>query len=186
MDCVIIGPSDRNQLKKIKDYRKFIKQYGNFLAKSFDNVIVTPDEGVYTDVALEFGKIKGKKPIAYYPDKDTFYGYEHLKKNFHQYEVKEIDGDWYKLNADLTKQALVIICLGFTPGSLIELSFIKYHQKYGGYKFPKLKKIHLFIDKRTIDTKLPKSFEKQINNIFYYSSLKKLKQLLEQRRDFLE
>jgi len=43
---------------------------------------VTPDDGVYTDIAIEFGKIKNKKPIAFYPNKDIFYGYEHLKPNF--------------------------------------------------------------------------------------------------------
>jgi len=53
---------------------------------------VTPDDGVYTDIAIEFGKIKNKKPIAFYPNKDIFYGYEHLKPNFKNYEIKPIDG----------------------------------------------------------------------------------------------
>jgi hypothetical protein len=186
MDCVLIGVSDRKQLRKIKDYEKFVSDYGQFLAKHFENVIVTPDDGVYTDIALEFGRIKGKKPIAYYPDKDTFYGYEHLKKNFHQYEVREINGDWYKLNADLTKQARVVICLGFSPGVLIELSFIKYHQKYGKFRDPRLKNIHLLIDRRTIDWRLPRSFDEQIENIFYYSSLRSLEKILNERREYIE
>jgi len=99
------------------------------LASLFGNVIVAPDDGVYTDIALEFGKLKGKKPIAYYPDKDTYYGIEHIRHNFPKYELRPINGDWYKLNADLTKQALTVICLGFSPGVLIEGAFIKYHQK---------------------------------------------------------
>jgi len=109
MDAVLIGVSDRSSLWRHgklneKDYEKFVKDYASFLSKHFENVIVTPDDGVYTDIALEFGKLKNKKPIAYYPDKDNYYGIEHIKKNFEKYELKPIDGDWYKLNADLTKQ----------------------------------------------------------------------------------
>ncbi|MDI6737806.1 MAG: hypothetical protein QME12_04800 [Nanoarchaeota archaeon] len=191
MDALIIGVSDRSILWrhgkiKEKDYPKLVSSYANLLASFFDNVIVTPDDGVYTDIALEFGKLKGKKPVGYYPDKDTFYGIEHIRQNFQNYEIRAIDGDWYKLNADLTKQALAVICIGFSPGVLIEGAFIKYHQKYGGFKNPKLKNIHWFIDERCIDKKLPKSFEEQIANIFYYKNLKQLKELIEKRKQLLE
>ncbi|HII16177.1 MAG TPA: hypothetical protein HA362_07770 [Nanoarchaeota archaeon] len=191
MDAVIIGVSDRSSLwrhGKIKEraYPKLVSSYAKLLASFFDNVIVTPDDGVYTDIALEFGKLKGKKPIAYYPDKDIYYGIEHIRQNFPKYELRPIDGDWYKLNADLTKQALAVICIGFSPGVLIEGAFIKYHQKYGGFKNPKLKNIHWFIDERCIDRKLPKSFEEQISNLFYYKNLKQLKELIEKRKEALE
>jgi len=189
MDAVIIGVSNRSSLwrhGKIaqEDYESFVKDYATFLSKKFDNLIVTPDDGVYTDIALEFGKVKGKKPIAYYPDKDTFYGIEHIKDNFPKYDLRPINGDWYTLNADLTKKALVVICLGFTPGVLIEGAFIKYHQKYGVFKDSKLKKIHWLIDKRCIDQKLPKSFEEEISNIFYYKDLNQLEKLLEERKEY--
>jgi len=191
MKAVIIGPSDRSVLwryGKIKqeDYEKFIKEYAKFLAEKFDDVIITPDDGVYTDVADEFSKIKGKKNLAFYPDKDTFYGIEHIKNNFSKYNTQPINGDWYKLGAELTKQSPVVICLGFSPGVLIEGSYIKYHQKYGGFKDPKLKNIHWFIDKRCIKRKLPENFEEEISNIFYYSSLKQLKGLLKKYKELLE
>jgi hypothetical protein len=190
MNCVIIGVSDRSLLwrdGKIKEdkYQKFVEKYSKFLKKNFDNVIVTPDDGVYTDIALRFGELKKKKPIAYYPDKDDYYGIEHIKDNFDKYELKQIDGDWYKLNADLTKQALCIISLGFSPGVLIEGAFIKYHQKYGKHKNLKLENIHWFIDKRTIKQKLPKSFEEQIKNIYYYKNLKELQKLITDKKEIL-
>ena len=190
MDCVLLGVSDVSALwrfgavKEI-DYPKLISDYAKFLSSHFDNVIITPDEGVYSDIALAFGKLKGKKPIAYYPDKDTFYGISHIEKNFPNYDLRPIGGDWYKLNADLTKQALVVISLGFSPGVLIEGSFIKYHQKYGALKDPKLKNIHWFIDLRCIGQKLPKTFEEQIKNIFYYSSLAELEKFLKEKRHLL-
>ncbi|MDD4983287.1 MAG: hypothetical protein PHH82_00410 [Candidatus ainarchaeum sp.] len=183
MNAVIIGASDRSILwkeGKIKeeDYSQFISDYANLLSKHFDNLIVTPDDGIYSDIALEFGKIKNKKPIGYYPDKDANFGIKHIEQNFSKYDLRPIDGDWYKLGADLTKQAPIVICVGFTPGSLIEIAYLKYHQKYGAYKDPALKNIHLFIDKRSIGQKLPPSFHEQINNIFYFSSFSDLEKLI--------
>lgn len=191
MEAVIIGVSDRSSLwrhGKIQqqDYETLVKEYAAFLSKRFDNVIVTPDDGVYTDIAQEFGRLKGKKPIAYYPDKDKFYGIEHIQNNFPKYDLRPIKGDWYTLNADLTKMALVVITLGFSPGVLIEGGFIKYHQKYGSRTNPRLKNIHWLIDERCIEQKLPASFHEQIKNLFYYSSLEELSELLEKRKKLLE
>ena len=191
MKAVLIGVSDRSSLWrhgsiKEEDYVSFVKEYAKFLKDNFDNVIVTPDDGVYTDIAIEFGKLKGKKPIAFYPDKDTFYGFEHLKSNFSNYDLKPINGDWYKLNADLTKQSLTIICLGFSPGVLIGGSFIKYHQKYGGKKDSSLKNIFWLIDERCIEQRLPKIFEEQINNIHYYSDFNELKKLILKQREVID
>ena len=183
MEAVLIGVCDRSSLWrhgniKQEKYQDFVKEYARFLNEHFENVIVTPDDGVYTDIALEFGKIKGKKPMAFYPDKDTYYGYEHLKTNFPKYDLRPIDGDWYKLNAELTKQSTIVISLGFSPGVLIEGSFIKYHQKYGGYKDSNLRNIRWLIDERCIEQRLPKTFEEQIKNIHYYSNLEELKGLI--------
>src|SRR3989344_5404027 len=78
----------------------------------------------------------------------------------------------------LTKQAIITICLGFSPGVLIELAFIKYHQQYGGRKDQSLKDIHCFIDERCIKDRLPETFHEQIKNVFYYKSLNELKERL--------
>ena len=187
MEAVLIGVSDRSSLcrhGKLKqaDYDAFVKEYACFLAEKFDNIIVTPDDGVYTDIAAEFGKLTGRKPIAYYPDKDKLYGIKHIEKNFPNYELRPIKGDWYKLNAELTKQAPIVICLGFSPGTMIELAFIKYHQKYGSAKDNRLKNICLLIDERCISQRLPPSFEEQINNISYYTSLTELAKLIKEKK----
>ncbi|MFA5931147.1 MAG: hypothetical protein WC821_02450 [archaeon] len=190
MDCVLIGVSDKSLLwrfgkLKEKEYSFFVKDYAKFLALHFDNVIVTPDEGVYSEIALEFGKLKGKKPIAFYPDNDKIYGIKHIEKNFPKFDLRPIEGDWYKLNAELTKKALCVISIGFSPGVLIEEAYIKYHQSFGSKLNPKLKNIHLFIDERCIDARLPKSFEEQISNVFYFNSLLELEKLLTKRKKFI-
>lgn len=187
MDVVIIGPSDRSLLWREGTvteaaYELFVEEYATLLAKCAENVIVTPDDGVYADIALVFGQKKGKKAIAYYPDKDTYYGIDHIKGNFEKYDIRGIDGDWYTLNAELTKQAPVVICVGFSPGALIELSFIKYHQKYGGYKDAKLKDIHLFVDRRCVKGELPLSFSEQIQNLQYFSDFDELERLIQETK----
>ena len=118
MDVVLIGVSDHSLLWKYgkikkEEYKDFVLNYAKFLAERFDNVIVVPDEGVYFDIAIEFGKIKNKKPIGLYPDKDEIYGFEHIKKNFKYFDVKGINGDWYKLNAEISKQSPLRSCFGF-------------------------------------------------------------------------
>ena len=65
-----------------------------------------------------------------------------------------------KLNAELTKQSLTIICIGFSLGTLIEGSYIKDHQKYGKYKNPNLKNIHWLIDGRCMN----KNYQKFLKN----------------------
>ncbi|MBD3319397.1 hypothetical protein GF342_05830 [Candidatus Woesearchaeota archaeon] len=77
----------------------------------------------------------------------------------------------------------MVVCVGFSPGVLIELSFIKYHQKYGGYKDPSLRNIHCFIDERCIDQRLPATFEEQITGLAYYKNLEELATLINQHPD---
>ncbi len=191
MQCTIIGVSDSSVLwrfGKIKesDYKKFVQEYAEFLSKHFTDVIITPSDGVYSDIGVEFGKISKKKPLAYYPDKDAFYGLKYFGKNLSQFDLKPIGGDVYTLDGSFITLSNCVICLGITPGVMIEISFMKYHQKYGSLKDPKLKNIHLFIDERCIEAKLPKIFHEQIENIYYYKSLAELEKLIYARRQYLE
>lgn len=174
MEAVIIGVSDRSLLAlKGEEVKELIKEYAHFLNNHNLTPIITPNDGIYTDIADEYQKISDKKAIAYFPDKDTTYGYDHLKESMKKYDSKPIHGDWYKLNAELTLQADVTLCLGFSPGTLIELSYMKYHQKFLN------KKSFLFIDARCSKEKLPESFHEQINNTYYFNSINELEILFE-------
>jgi hypothetical protein len=126
LKAVLIGVSNP-KLLGIKNYSKFVKDYASFLSKHFENLIITPSKGVVYDIAKKFSKIKNKKVIAYYPDKDKKYGIEHIKKYIKEFDSKPINGDWYTLDAELVSKSNIVICLGFSPGSLIEIGFIKYH-----------------------------------------------------------
>lgn len=175
---VVIGTSDRSSLWRHgtleeDGYDQFVTSYAELLSEHFDTVIGTPSDGVYTDVALAFAARTGRKTLAYYPDKDTFYGYEMLKPNFAKFDTRPIGGDWYRLDAEITKQAAVVLCLGFSPGALIELCFLKYHQQYAQ------RKITLLIDERCIDRRLPEGVHEGIESIHYFSSFDELRALIE-------
>ena len=56
METVIIGVSDRSALWrhgsiKEEEYNKLVGDYAEFLSKRVSNLIVAPDDGVYTDIA---------------------------------------------------------------------------------------------------------------------------------------
>jgi len=191
MQCTIIGASDSSVLWRFgkikeKDYPKFVSDYALFLSKHFSDVVITPSDGVYADIGVEFGKITKKKPLAYYPDGDAFYSLKYFGKNLSQFDLKPIGGDVYKLDGSFVAISNCVICLGLTPGGMIEISFMKYHQNYGALKDPKLKNIHLFIDERCIESRLPKVFHEQIANIYYYNSLDELEKLIYAHRVDLE
>lgn len=106
MKCAILGPSDFSKIWRFgkikeKDLPKFIDDYGKFLSQRFDQVFITPDDRIYLDIAKKWGEYKGKKAIRFYPDKDTFYGFENLKKNFKDVEARPNNSDWFKLTADI-------------------------------------------------------------------------------------
>lgn len=183
MDCVIIGPSDRSVLWRHgklsgEEYEGFVNGYGRFLSQRIRNVIVTPDDGVYTDVAQSFGRLAGRRPVAFYPDDDTQYGIAHIEPNLALYEARAIGGDWYTLDAEITRKAPLVICLGFAPGSMIELSFIQYHQRFAARKDSKLANITLAIDERTIEQRLPRSFHEKIAHIHYFSTEAELERII--------
>ena len=85
----------------------------------------------------------------------------------------------------IIQKSLCVICVGFSPGVLIEIAYIKYHQKWGALIDPSLKKIHLFIDSRCIKGKLPNYLSEQIHNIFYFKNLKELGVLLSKKKKLL-
>jgi len=80
---------------------------------------------------------------------------------------KEINcGTWRNQPEKLDEESDILICLGFSPGSLIEISYTKWF---------KVKKIYII--KEFISQKLPKEINKKLN--ISYLSLKELKKRLE-------
>lgn len=169
MDVVIVGPSDRSilwrhgQLEEAA-YKEFVNGVAGVLAKHVDRVIITLDIGVYRDVAERFHQHMGRAVIAYRPAEDAFGTEEQHDKRF---EMRTM-ADWYQLNAELVLAGDLVLCLGFSPGSLIEIAYLKYHAKYRNE--PR----KLLIDSRCIPAQLPSLEELQP---IYYDSDEELGRL---------
>jgi hypothetical protein len=175
MRCVLLGPSDISKIArfgKIKDTQSYIKEMGKLLARYIEELIITPDYGIYLEIAKAYKKAGGKKLIGMFPEDERF-GTKQLKENFKFCdETRSIKGDWYKLGAEITIQGEIVICTGYSPGVMIELSYLKYMQKY-------LKKgDKILIDSRTISNRLFPEIEEEIKNIKYFSSNEELEDIL--------
>jgi len=176
MNAVLIGPSDISKLWRYgtlgeKEVSKYIEEMGAFCSEQFDDIFITPDSGVPLEIAKEFEKHKGKKAIGYYPDKDTVFGWEHIKEFMKSVDARPNNSDWFTLTADLVRRAPVVIVCGLSVGVLIELGYAKYYHKYGKHK------IAIFIDSR--GGKLPPYFEDDLENVVYFGSVAELKEGIE-------
>lgn len=165
-DCVILGPSKIQKIKKfgyIQDVKKYVKQSARFFSKNYDSILLIPDDGVPLEIAKEFKKInKHKNVIGYMPGKAK--GGKDISRYYKYFdEIKDIEGGWFNLNTELTRKSDHIFCLGFSAGVFIELCSIKYNQIYLNLNSK------IFIDERCISYKLPKEVEIDLNNLTYFN-----------------
>ena len=169
MECIIIGPSNYNNIQKfgkIDNIDSYINEAAQYFASNFDTLIIVPDYGLSLLIAIKYKElISSGKVIGYYPDKTS--GGKNINKYFkHCDQVIGINGGWSYLNTKFTSVSDNIFCLGFSAGVFIELCSIKYHQNYLN------KNTRVFIDKRCINTELNPEISSDIKNIIYIDSFK--------------
>lgn len=171
MNCVILGPSKIEKISKfgrINNVEAYINEAAKFFADNFDEVIIVPDDGLTLSVAKKYKEYNNKAKITgFIPDKAA--GGKSLELNF-QYcdEIKDIGGGWFNLNTQLTRQADLVFCLGFSVGVLIELCSIKYNQEYLNLD------TKVFIDSRCISNKLMPEVESEVKDLVYFEDFNKL------------
>jgi len=175
--CVIIGPSDKAKLwrfGKIKksNYKKWQRSLIEVLTQYFDELYFIPDKGVYVDFCQTFKNVTGKKIIAFVPQLE---GEIVQKARQLANKVKQIPGGmgWSYLNTHIIGQAKFALCLGYSPGSILEICSIKYLNQY------QKKNIRLLIDQRCVSQKLPKELIDEIKDIFYFSNSNQLRKILD-------
>ena len=106
------------------------------LAESGAEIVLLPDRGICFDIAKKFKEFGGKKVIGVVPKSDKKFGINHLKA-YIDFELKgkklfdEIidSGDWYSANQTHCLFGENILVIGFSLGSLGELSFGYYMYK---------------------------------------------------------
>lgn len=174
---LIAGSTDKTKIFRFgniseMDYQNFLIRRGRVLAKHISQINIIPDDGVPLDVAKAYKKAGGELVVGYVPKG----GIKALEKYFSYCDrVEEFDTGWSGLNTCLSLRGNIITVFGFSPGTLVEVAYTKYHKKYLGRNVP------VIIDRKTIDGRIPPELTDELK-LRYFSTDEELSKLLEEHR----
>lgn len=163
--ALIAGPTDKTKLCKFgkinyQEYYQFIEGRARVLAEYLDRLILIPDDGVPLDIAKAYKNNGGGEVIGYIPKE----GASHLESYLAFCDdIKEINGGWSVLNTCLSLKSDLMIVFGLSSGTIVEIAYTKYHNKYSKKYLP------VMIDLRTISSKLPLEIEDE-TRLFYFQN----------------
>lgn len=142
MRISIIGPGNvryhYQELLKLgtERFSRELEGIAAALAKADAEIVILPDEGAPFELALKYKKLGGRRVWCSVPKDDTDLGIKHLRP-FMNYKVdgeKLFGGtintrDWYRETFYLGMLGDVILMLGFSLGSMGELTLSYYMHK---------------------------------------------------------
>ena len=147
----ILGPTKISELEEInKDAVKIIKDISKVVAKSGNEIVITPDKGSVSEFfAQEYLKCGGKKVYSIIPLNDKEFGYSWINLNLGQ----EINcGTWRNQPEKMNEETEALLCLGYAEGVMVEMAYSKWFK-------PK----PIDIVKELIDGEFPKSAVKKLD-----------------------
>ncbi|MFH1503409.1 MAG: hypothetical protein ABIE36_02015 [Candidatus Diapherotrites archaeon] len=157
----IIGSTKLDSLKRVnKDAVNIIKGLSRIVAKSGNEIVITPDKGSVSEFfAREYLDYGGKKVYCIIPLDDKEFGYSWLNLNLGE----NINcGIWRNQPEKLNEETNMLLGLGYAEGVLIEIAYSKWFK-------PKPVKII----KELVSGELPWDSTRKIN--LEYVSYKKFK-----------
>jgi len=177
LSSLIIGPTDKTKIfryGKIKknEYGIYKQKIGKVLVENISRIDIIPDDGFPLDIAKVYKELGGKLVVGNVPKGGSRYLDKYLK--FCD-KIEEVEGDWTFLNTSLSLKDDIMIGIGLSPGTIVEIAYSKYHKKYLNNPIPVL------IDERTISQRLCKELEEEID-IKYFNSVHSLEKLLKNER----
>ncbi len=135
----IIGPGNLEfyyqKLQKInkKKLKSELKKIAKALVEADVEIVLVPDKGVDIEIARLYKKQGGKKAIGTIPKSDKRYGIEHLKPYMNEkINGKKIfdefidSGDWREQNRLRGFFGDIVLSLGISPGSELEMNYSTY------------------------------------------------------------
>jgi len=142
MRISIIGPGDKKyhyeELFNMSsnEINDFVENLAKTLVENNIEIAVTPDKGIFFDIAESYKRQGGKKVFGVAPISDKTYGIKHIEPFLNE----EIDGKkivdeiidtntWYQQDVSKCIFGEVILMLGYTLGSFGELAFGYYIYK---------------------------------------------------------
>jgi len=175
LSALLIGPTDKTKIfrhgKISKDeYSDYRDKIASVLAEHISNLGIIPDEGMPLDFAKSYKNFGGKKVVGYIPKG----GCESLNC-FYKFcdNIEEIDGGWTVLNTCLSLKHNIMIGFGLSPGTIVEIAYTKYHNKYLNRRIP------IFLDRNLIESRLNPEIEEELA-LSYFSSSEELGKLLQE------
>jgi len=171
---LIAGPTDKTKIFRFtnisrENYNTHLEELADSLSNYVHMVNIIPDQGVPLDFAKKFRE-RGGKVIGYVPQIDC----ESLRKNFSYCdEITVFNGGWSALNTCLSLKGDLITVIGMSPGTMVEISYTKYHKKYLGKKIP------ILIDTMTVPWTFPESISEELD-LRYFNGINQFEILLKQ------
>ncbi len=155
MKIGIIGP---NKLFEgdLKERKKLIDEVAKLIAKSGNEIVLTPDKGSLLEYfGKKYNEFGGKKVWIVAPMEDDAEKYLNLK-------IGEIISciDWDRQAEEFNRQSDIFVCIGYAWGAMKEIACAQYFNK---------KKVYVL--KEFISEKLPE----ELNFIIDYVSLDEIK-----------
>jgi hypothetical protein len=161
MKIGILGPTKLDSLREInKNAVEIIKGLSKIIAKSGNEIVITPDKGSVSEFfAKEYINYGGKKVYCIVPLNDKEFGYEWLNLELGE---KINCKSWRNQPEKLNEETDMLLGLGYAEGVLIEIAYSKW------FKHKPVK-----IIKELVSRQLPKEAMKKVN--LEYISYKKFR-----------
>ena len=154
----IIGPGNLEfyyqKLQKIskKKLESELEKIAKALIEADVEIVLVPDKGIDMEIARKYKKQRGRRVIGTIPKSDKRYGINHLKSYMEEkINSKNIfdefidSGDWKEQSRLRGFFGDVVLSLGISPGSELEMNYSTYLFKLmKGFKkeVPNLKGVH--------------------------------------------
>ena len=163
MKIGIIGPGEagkyckRAGLDKNK-YEEVVRKLAIVIAKSGNEIVVTPDKGSTSELFSQlYLKQGGKKVYEVVPLDDNEFGYEWVNTDLGE----NINcGTWRNQPEKLCEESDVLVCIGWGGGTLSEIYYTRW--------FGKVKRVYVINE--LIDDKLPKSLDEAFKILEYINA----------------
>ena len=163
----IIGTGDASKIKRytnlnLDQFKTILIRLADILAKSGDSIMIIPDTGVPLELAKIYKQKGGAEVIGIVPTTDMEYGIKHIEKNLGIIDKKVEVNSWHQAAPRLIYNSDIVICLGISSGTLIDLGYVKYNLKW---KPKKVQKVFVF---RNMISGLPRELEEDLKPVLVY------------------
>lgn len=177
MKVSVLGAGERSKILKYADLSEpeldsLIEETGRLLARMGAELVILPARGVPYEVAKAYKKAGGEKVTGLVPRSDKKYGMEHIKGYLSIADEEVNVGSWYDLNGEIASYGDAAVCIGLSPGALLDICFMKYHKKYLGSK------TLLVVFRNTVSQRLPMEVGEDLGRVVYVSSVEGLGKVL--------